>query len=121
MSSGSETALGFAGRDKRAAPRYGAHFDVRFARRSDAAKALSGSSLNFSCGGLCLRVSTPYEMGESLALSLTIEGELFELDGVVAWSRGGAIGVRFVNVPPELRDHLEQVAQSLEAKGQRLP
>ncbi|MFT3707726.1 MAG: PilZ domain-containing protein [Archangium sp.] len=108
------------GSERRSDPRYAAHFDVRFARASDAAKAFNAFSINFSSGGLCVRSATAYSLGESLSLSLTIEGQLFELEGVVAWIRGEAVGVRFVNVRSDLRARLEAVARILATKGPAL-
>ena len=106
-----------SGSERRTDPRYTAHFDVRFSRASDAAKALNAFSLNFSSGGLCLRSKTPYALGEALSLSLTVEGDLFELEGVVSWVRGEAVGVRFVNVKANVRARLEQVARMLATRG----
>ncbi len=105
------------GSERRTDPRYGAHFDVRFSRVTDAAKALNAFSLNFSSGGLCVRSKTPYSLGESLSLSLSIEGQLFELEGVVSWVRGEAVGVRFVNLKPTMRAQLERVARVLATRG----
>lgn len=106
-----------SGRERRTDPRYTAHFDVRFARQTDAARALNAFSLNFSSGGLALKTKSAYSLGETLALSLSVEGELFELEGVVAWVRGEALGVRFVNVKPEVRTRLEEVARVLARKA----
>jgi uncharacterized protein (TIGR02266 family) len=108
------------GSERRVDPRYAAHFDVRFARATDAAKAFNAFSINFSSGGLCVRSSTAYAIGESLSMSLTIEGQLFELEGVVAWVRGEAVGVRFVNVRNDTRARLEAVARILANKGPAL-
>lgn len=99
--------------ERRQQVRYAVKFDVRFARAQDAARALQAFSVNFSSGGLCVRSASSFEPGDLVAVALTVEGEQFELAGVVAWARGGAIGVRFVNVPPEQRQRLERVAQSL--------
>jgi Tfp pilus assembly protein PilZ len=99
--------------DKRQDPRFYARFDVRFTRVSDAARAFNAYSLNFSAGGLCLRSSGTHAVGDYLKLDLTIGPERFALDGIVAWSRGEAVGVRFANVRPELRERLEAVARSL--------
>jgi uncharacterized protein (TIGR02266 family) len=106
-----------SGSERRSDPRYTAHFDVRFARASEAARALNAFSINFSSGGICLRSKTAYALGESLSLSITVEGEIFELDGVVSWVRGDALGVRFVNVRPAVRAQLERVARRLSAQG----
>ena len=53
------------------------------------------------------------ELGEALKLDVTIEGFTYSLDGVVAWMRGDAVGVRFVNLRPEVRQQLESVARTL--------
>ena len=103
--------------ERRTDPRYTAHFDVRFSRAKDAARALNAFSINFSSGGLCVRSKTAYAVGEALSLSLTVEGTLFELEGVVSWIRGEAVGVRFVNVAAGVRGQLEAVARALSEKG----
>lgn len=110
-----------SGSERRRDPRYAAHFDVRFTRAKDAAKAFNAFSINFSSGGLCVRSTSQYQVGESLSLSLTIEGEVFELEGVVAWIRGDALGVRFVNVLGETREQLEAVARSLAKNSSSVP
>jgi len=101
------------GNERRTESRYAARFDVRFSRTTDAARALNAFSSNFSAGGLCLRAHQAYELGEALKLDVTIEGFTYSLDGVVAWMRGDAVGVRFVNVRPEVRERLESVARTL--------
>ena len=106
-----------SGSERRTDPRFTAHFDVRFSRASDAARALNAFSINFSSGGLCLRSKTPYSVGEALSLSLTVEGETFELEGVVSWIRGEAVGVRFVNVKSGVRARLEAVARVRSSRG----
>lgn len=105
-----------SGRERRTDPRYTSHFDVRFTEERDAARALNAYSMNFSAGGLCLRTKTPYALGEALRLSLSIEGEVFELEGVVAWVRGEALGVRFINLHPDVRERLEAVSRALSSK-----
>ncbi len=107
------------GSERRTDPRYTAHFDVRFPRASDAAKALNVFSLNFSAGGLCLRSKTAYAIGETLSLSLSVEGEQFELEGVVSWVRGEALGVRFTNLQAPVRARLEEVARVLSTRAPR--
>ncbi|MEW5739615.1 MAG: PilZ domain-containing protein [Myxococcota bacterium] len=104
--------------ERRQDARYAARFDVRFARTKDAARALNAFSTNFSAGGLCVRATHSYELGEALKIDVTIEGFTYSLDGVVAWVRGEAVGVRFVNVRPEVRERLEGVARTL-ARTQR--
>jgi uncharacterized protein (TIGR02266 family) len=103
--------------DRRSDPRYGAHYDVRFSSESDAARAFSAFSINFSSGGLCVRTKTPWVVGEVVSLTLTIASELFELEGSVAWVRGEAVGIRFINVKPAIREKLETVAQLLAKNG----
>lgn len=105
--------MGSGDLDRRQDARYAARFDVRFARTTDAARALNAFSTNFSAGGLCLRARDAYQLGEALKLDVTIEGFTYALDGVVAWVRGDAVGVRFVNLRPEVRERLEAVARSL--------
>ncbi|MFO0597697.1 MAG: PilZ domain-containing protein [Myxococcaceae bacterium] len=116
MGSGTET-----GSERRSDPRYGAHFDVRFSRQAEAARALNAFSINFSSGGLCVRATNRVTVGEVLSVSLAIEEKLFELEGVVAWVKEGSVGVRFINVQPGVRAQLETVARSLAAKGPALP
>lgn len=99
--------------DRRETSRYHARFDVRFSRPTDAAKAFNAFSVNFSAGGLCLRSKTLHVLGELLHLDLSIANEQFSLEGVVAWVRGEAVGVRFVNVRPALREQLDAVARTL--------
>ena len=103
--------------ERRVDPRHGAHFDVRFSRATDAARAFNAFSVNFSSGGLGLRSSTAYPVGEAVSMSLSIEGELCELEGVVSWVRGEAVGVRFVNLKPPVRAQLERVARALAERG----
>lgn len=103
--------------ESRVDPRFAAHFDVRFTRALDASRALNAFSVNFSAGGLCLRSRNPLEVGEMLSLELAIEDELFTLDGVVAWVRGEAMGVRFVNTTPDVRQRLQAVARQLAGRA----
>lgn len=106
-----------SGAERRGDLRYAAHFDVRFARAAEAARALNAFSINFSAGGLCLRSRGSYALGEALSVTVSLEGQLFELEGVVAWLRGEAMGVRFVNLKPAVRAQLEQVARTLATRG----
>lgn len=105
--------------DRRRDQRFHARFDVRFSRVADAARALNAFSLNFSAGGLCIRSSASYSVGDLLKLDVSIGDEQLALDGVVAWARGGAVGVRFVNVSAELRTRLEHIARTM-AQHQRV-
>ena len=95
--------------DRRNDERVVARVDVRFQEPSDAVRAFRAYSLNFSVGGLCLKTRRRYEVGSQLRLALTVEGQEYNLTGVVAWERGGAIGVRFQNVDPEDRKRLSDL------------
>lgn len=102
--------------ERRLEERFGAHFDVRFAKQRDAARALKAWSVNFSAGGLCVRSQMAFAPGDDVTMSLAIEGEQFELAGVIAWVRGDVVGVRFVGLEPEERARLEAVARSLSTR-----
>lgn len=95
--------------DRRRNQRVAARFDVRFAERGQAARALWAYSLNLSVGGLCLRTRRRYEVGAALELELDVAGEGWHLMGEVAWVRDGAIGVRFDNVSPADRLRLQEL------------
>lgn len=86
--------------NRRNQERVAATFDVRFRDAQDAARALRAYSLNLSSGGLCLRTRRSYDVGARVRLQMTVEGQDFELDGVISWVRDDAeaIGVRFVEV-----------------------
>jgi hypothetical protein len=99
--------------DRRIDPRYNARFDVRFTSVDDAAQAFQVFSVNFSPGGLCLRTREPRVPGEVLRIDLTVGAERFALEGVVAWVHKGAIGVRFMNVSPQVRGRLDAIARTL--------
>jgi uncharacterized protein (TIGR02266 family) len=99
--------------DRRDFERIPARVEIRFAVAEDAAKALLAYSINISAGGLCLKTQKPYDVGQELLLNVKIEQEAFELKGVVSWARGGALGVRFVEVSgPDLK-RLEGVCAKL--------
>ena len=103
----------FRNSERRHEPRLGARVAVKFHAVEHAAKALSTFSLNISSGGLCLRTKNAHAVGDALALSITIEGEAFELKGVVAWTKADVIGIRFVDLTPTDRARLEAVAKVL--------
>lgn len=108
---------GAQGEDRRQHERVAAHIEVRFGRADEAARALRAYSLNFSIGGLCLRTQRPYEVGDRLSLSMTIEGREVECLGVVAWVREGvAVGVRFEDVKNEDRALLQLMVKALAPK-----
>ena len=103
--------------ERRRDARYHARFVVRFANRRDAARALESFSTNFSVGGLCLRSTSSHRVGESLRIDLIAGKEELHLDGVVAWIRRDALGVRFVNVALPDRERLEALATRLDDDG----
>ncbi|HYV43450.1 MAG TPA: TIGR02266 family protein [Myxococcaceae bacterium] len=115
--SADEGDAGPQGEDRRQHERVTAHIEVRFGRADEAARALRAYSLNFSVGGLCLKTQRPYELGERLSLSMTIEGREVECLGVVAWVRSGvAIGVRFEEVKDADRALLQQMVKALTSR-----
>lgn len=105
--------------ERRKDPRYAAHFDIRFSRGSEAAKALNAFSINFSSSGLCLQTRGAYVRGETLSLSLRVEDEAIDIDleGVVSWVRRDTIGVRFMNIAAPVRARLERLAKALASRG----
>ena len=107
----------FRNAERRRDPRVGARFEVGFSSAADAAKAFKTFSVNFSAGGLCLRSSKPHAVGEVVQLHLVVEGEDFELQGTVQWSRAGVVGVRFVDLQPEVRERLREVARVMIENG----
>lgn len=106
----------FRNAERRNDPRYAARVEVNFISATDAAKAFRAWSMNFSTGGLCLRMKQEREVGDRFHVSLTIEGEPFEIEAVVAWARGDTVGLRFLNLATHDRDRLESVAKSLAAQ-----
>lgn len=101
------------GQERRRETRFPVQFEVRFAASAQAARAFRAYSLNFSVGGLCLKTSRTYEVGEPLHLRMTVEGQQFEVEATVAWVRKGAIGVRFENLSEEEQARLEALKASL--------
>ncbi|HVE86872.1 MAG TPA: PilZ domain-containing protein [Myxococcales bacterium] len=109
-----------SGEDRRRYERVSAKVEVRFGKAHEAARALRAYSLNFSVGGLCLKTQRPYEIGDRLSLSMTIEGQEFSFNGAVAWVRPGvAIGVRFEDVKDADRDRLQALVTALSGAGSR--
>ena len=100
--------------NRRSHERVTATFDVRFQGAEDAARALRAYSLNLSAGGLCLRTRRSYDVGAHVRLQMSVEGEDFELDGIISWVRDDAeaIGVRFINVPEADQARLQRVVTS---------
>jgi uncharacterized protein (TIGR02266 family) len=100
--------------DRRTDERVTARFDVRFQDVQDAARALRAYSLNLSAGGLCLRTQRSHDVGSRVRLRMTVDGEDFELQGLVAWVRDDAeaIGVRFVELSDDDRARLQRVVSN---------
>jgi uncharacterized protein (TIGR02266 family) len=99
--------------ERRSSPRVAARIGVRFGDSAQAARALNAYSVNVSTGGLCLLTRKEYDIGHPLKLSLSVEGYELELEGEVAWVRGGAVGVRFVNLTLAARVQLEELVKAL--------
>lgn len=113
MSEQTSGQVGGDGNDRRVAQRIPARVEVRFEEATDAARALRAYSLNLSVGGLCVRTSRRYEVGATLKLSIGVEGEQYDVNGVVAWVRDGAVGIRFEKLSVEDRQRLEALVASL--------
>lgn len=101
------------GKERRQSRRVEARVEVRFSEANAAARALRAYSLNLSVGGLCLRTQKTYPVGAAPQLTLKIGGEEFDLLGVVAWTRNGAIGVRFEDLAERDRQRLEEITGML--------
>lgn len=111
----------FRNDERRKDLRVGAKVAVKFKALADAAKALNTFSVNFSAGGLCLRTKAPHAVTDRLQLAVTIDGEVFELSGVVAWAKADVIGIRFQDVSPKDRERLELVAKILARSNPLVP
>jgi uncharacterized protein (TIGR02266 family) len=111
----------FRNSERRQDLRVGAKVEVKFAAQAQAARALKTFSVNFSAGGLCLRTKAPHELGDRLQLTVSIEDEVFEVEGVVAWVKGDVIGIRFVELTATVRTRLEQVAKGLAVTNPPVP
>ena len=109
MRNGSSKTAGSAARERRQELRAPARIEVRFQEASQAALAFRAYSLNFSVGGLCLRTRNKYAVGTELKLALKVARAEYQLSGVVAWERRGAIGVRFSSLQPEDRERLARL------------
>lgn len=109
-----DESAGGGGIDRRQFERYSARIEVHFPHPTDAAKAFRAYSLNFSVGGLCLKTQRPYVLGDTMKLELVVEGrDALCVDAEVAWIRSGAVGVRFINVPDDVRAELATIAEVL--------
>jgi uncharacterized protein (TIGR02266 family) len=113
------TNLPFTGQDdalnRRIDERIAARFEVRFNQSQEAAKALRAYSLNISAGGLCLRTQRAYDVGTPVQMDMVIEGQAFQIQGVIAWVRdeSEAIGVRFTEMSEQDRERLQRVIDSI--------
>jgi uncharacterized protein (TIGR02266 family) len=101
--------------NRRTEERVAARFEVHFSQSQDAAKALRAYSLNISAGGLCLRTRRAYDVGTPVQMDMVVEGQAFQLQGVIAWVRdeSEAIGVRFTEMSEKDRDRLQRVIDSI--------
>ncbi|WP_224360540.1 TIGR02266 family protein [Hyalangium versicolor] len=101
--------------NRRGEERVPARFEVHFTYTQEAARALRAYSLNVSAGGLCLRTRKAYDVGSPVRMDMTIAGESFQLNGVVAWVRdeAEAVGVRFTDMSEEDRTRLQRVIDSI--------
>lgn len=99
--------------DRRQFERIPARVEVRFQERMTAAKAFRAFSLNFSSGGICLKTDKSYSVGHALQLFITISNEEHELLGVVAWVRGGAVGIRFDTARDTDREKIARIMSSI--------
>lgn len=102
--------------NRRGEERVPARFEVHFQQTQEAAKALRAYSLNISAGGLCLRTRRSYDVGAPVRMDMVVEGESFQLQGIIAWVRdeSEAIGVRFTNLSEEDRLRLQRVIDSIQ-------
>jgi len=100
--------------NRREHERVSAKFEVRFQDTNDAARALRAYSLNLSAGGLCLRTRRSYDVGSHVRLQMSVDGQDFDLEGIIAWVRDDAeaIGVRFLDMKEEDKLRLQRVIAS---------
>jgi uncharacterized protein (TIGR02266 family) len=106
----------FRNADRRREERIPARVEIHFSHAKEAAKAFKAYSLNFSPGGLCVRTKTPHPLGDRLSVKLLVDGEAFDLEAVVAWTRGNITGMRFDGLSAEDRLRLERVAAELRSR-----
>ncbi|MCA1828418.1 MAG: PilZ domain-containing protein [Myxococcales bacterium] len=59
-----------------------------------------------TANGLCLETTRLAQPGASLSGSIEIRGRTFPFTGMVCWARAERMGVRFIEVPRELKDEL---------------
>lgn len=68
-------------------------------------ECLEAQGCNLSISGMA--ISAALEAGLRVSLCFTLEGHALELNGEVTWSRAGRSGLRFVDLPDEVRQQLE--------------
>jgi len=109
------TGMGQDDLNRRTDERVSARFEVHFNDTQEAAKALRAYSLNVSAGGLCLRTRRSYDVGAPVQMDMVVEGQAFQLRGVIAWVRdeAEAVGVRFTEMTEKDRSRLQSVIDSL--------
>lgn len=97
-----------------------AELTISLARSGEAEDILQADSVNVSLGGLCVRTSRGYPVGQPLAIDVRCEAERLALRGVVAWSRPGAalLGIRFVDLSSEASARLEALVWLLAVLAQ---
>ena len=97
-----------------------AELAIALAGSGEAEGTLQAGSVNLSLGGLCVRTSRGYPVGQRLAIDVRCEAERLVLQGVVAWSRPRAalLGIRFVDLSPEASSRLEALVWLLAALAQ---
>jgi uncharacterized protein (TIGR02266 family) len=101
--------------NRREEERVSARFEVHFGHAEDAAKALRAYSLNVSAGGLCVRTRRAYDVGAPVLVDMVVEGEAFQLHGLIAWVRdeSEAVGIRFTRMTEEDVARLQRVIDSI--------
>jgi uncharacterized protein (TIGR02266 family) len=106
----------FRNANRRSEDRIPARVEIHFPNTKDAARAFKAYSLNFSPGGICVRMREPHALGDRLMVKMLVEGQDFEVEAVVAWTRGTIAGMRFDGLSAEDRLRLEKVAEALRAR-----
>jgi len=99
--------------ERRREERIDARVEVRFSLPGQAANALRAYSKDISLGGLCLKTTKPHAVGELLEVTMVVGAEQYRLQARVAWVRGDAAGLRFINVGAEDAQRLQRLVQSL--------
>jgi Tfp pilus assembly protein PilZ len=114
---GTESSENGGGSERRRESRIAAQLEIRFGGPHEAARAFRAYSLNFSVGGLCVKTSRSYEIGEALRIRMSVQGETWDLASVVAWVHKGAIGLRFDGLSEEEQARLQALKETLEQKA----